>query len=233
LVYLEGGVETGFNKVEATKEEPHLYRVKGTEKGMSLTQVPLSKSSLNNGDSFILFATNGLVWTWHGESANPDEKFRSNSQAEKMCTQGTVKTLSQGHGDEDEEFWAYLGNGEIQEADDHDVHVEEFAPLLFRLSDNLDEPAEQVAVGEKVKIGFRQSSTRLHKSNLDESDVFLLDAGWEVFVWIGKDSDRSEKLAAMGKADAYLKADGRTADLPLTIVKSGYESSDFNAYFYE
>ena len=234
LVYLEGGVESGFNKVEATKEEPHLYRVKGTEKGMSLTQVPLSKGSLNKGDSFILFANNSLVWLWNGESANPDERFRANAQAEKMCTRGTVKTLNQGHGDAvDEDFWAYLGDGEIQEADDHDAHVEEFAPLLFRLSDNLDEPAEQVAVGEKVKIGFRQSSTCLHKSTLDEGDVFLLDAGWEVFVWIGKDSDRSEKLAAMAKADAYLKADPRTTDLPLTIVKSGYESSDFTAYFYE
>jgi hypothetical protein len=37
---------------------------------------------------------------------------------------GTVKTLDQGHGDDEEmeaEFWAYLGDGEIQEADDLDA----------------------------------------------------------------------------------------------------------------
>lgn len=232
LTYLEGGVESGFNHVEPTPEEPHLYRIKGTEKGLSLTQVPISKSSLNKGDSFILMQNKATVWLWNGESANPDEKAKANAVAESMCTEGTVTTLDQGHGDEeDEAFWTILGDGEIQEADDKDEEIEEFAPLLFKLCDDPEEEPIQVAKGEKVKFGFGRPTAKLPKDSLSESDVFLIDAGWEVFVWIGKDADRSEKLSAMAKADAYCKTDPRTADLPLTIVKSGWEPSSFNQFF--
>lgn len=232
--YLEGGIESGFRKVEPTKDEPHLYRIKGTEKGMSLTQVPLSKSSLNKGDSFVLFANNGLVWLWNGESANPDEKARANSLAEKMCTEGTVTVLDQGQGDEEEaDFWNYLGEGDIAEADELDEEMTEFAPLLFKLSADPDEEPEQVAKGEPVKTRFGRPSPRLDRSMLDEADVFLLDAGWELFLWIGSESDRSEKLSAMAKGDAYCKEDPRTSDLPLTLVKSGYENSGFTGYFVE
>lgn len=234
LTFVEGGAETGFNIVEPTKDVPHLYRVKGTQKGMSLTQMELSKSSLSAGDSFILVANKCLVWLWNGESANPDEKARANAMAEKMCTMGTVKTLDQGAEDELEaDFWAFLGQGEIQDADDLDCNVQEFAPLLFKLCDDPQEQPEQIAQAEKVKIGFGASEKLLQRSLLDETNVYLLDAGWEIFVWIGKSADRSEKLLALTKSDAYCKQDTRTADLPLSIIKSGFESPDFTKFFYE
>lgn len=228
LKYLQGGVETGFNHVEPSKEEPHLYRIKGTEKAMSLDQMRLSKSSLNAGDSFLLYANPATVWLWHGASANPDEKARSNTLAEKMCTQGTVVVLDQGQGDEEAaDFWAYLGAGEIGDEDDGDEHVEEFAPLLFKLSADPDEEPEQVAKGETVKVGFAPPAPKLSRAALNDNDVFLLDAGWEIFLWMGSGADRGEKLAAMGKAEAYCKEDLRTADLPLTFCKSGSEPASF------
>lgn len=70
LTYWEGGVDTGFNHVEPTEENPNLYKVKGTEAGMSLTQIKLEKGSLNNGDSFILVASADKVWCWNGESVS-------------------------------------------------------------------------------------------------------------------------------------------------------------------
>jgi gelsolin len=135
LTYMEGGTETGFNVVEPTEDTPHLYRVKGTQKGMSLTQVDLSKSSLSEGDAFILIANKAKVWLWNGTLANPDEKAKANSMAENMCTLGTVTTLDQGHGDDEEaEFWAYLGDGEIQEADDLDAVRNETLLICYFVS---------------------------------------------------------------------------------------------------
>ena len=87
--------------------------------------------------------------------------------------------------------------------------------------DDLDEP-EQIGKGEKVRIGFT-TQCRISKELLNESDVFLLDAGWGLFLWIGKNADHSEKLRALARADKYCHSDLRTVDLPLTIVKSGYE----------
>lgn len=231
LTYWQGGIESGFNHVEPTVEIPNMFKVKGTEKNMSLTQVDLSKTSLNKGDSFVLKASPAQVWLWNGESANPDEKARANSFAEKMCTEGTVVVLDQGAGDEEcSEFWAYLGEGDIADADEEDETMEEFAPLLFKLPGDADGEPEQVGKGEKVKIGF-VTACRLSKDLLDDSDVFLLDAGWEVFLWLGNNADKSEKLGSFSKADKYCKEDLRTVDLPLSIVKSGFESSDFNSFF--
>mmetsp|Transcript_81753 Transcript_81753/g.122808 ORF Transcript_81753/g.122808 Transcript_81753/m.122808 type:complete len:376 (-) Transcript_81753:180-1307(-) len=233
LTYWTGGIASGFNHVEPTEEKPNFYMIKGTEKNMSLTQVPLEKGWMNSGDSFVLKASASQVWLWNGESANPDEKARAIKFAEKMCTEGTVTVLEQGAGDEeDAAFWAYLKEGEIAEAADDDHIVEEFTPLLFKLPEGDDdlEEAEQVGKGEKVKIGFT-TQCKISKDLLDESDVFLLDAGWELFLWIGKNADRSEKLGAFAKADKYCQADLRTVDLPLSIVKSGYEQADFNNFF--
>ena len=68
LIYWEGGVASGFHHVEPSEEKPHLFKVKGTERKMSLTQVKLEKSSLNSGDCFILVASKAKVWLWNGES---------------------------------------------------------------------------------------------------------------------------------------------------------------------
>ena len=64
--YLDGGIESGFRHVEPDETHPVLFQVKGNKKVMTLTQVPLSKSSLNSGDSFILFCGKAKVWCWHG-----------------------------------------------------------------------------------------------------------------------------------------------------------------------
>lgn len=227
VMYLPGGVESGFTHVEPTEDEPHLYRVKGTQRGLSLTQMDLSKSSLNKGDSFILFANPASVWIWHGEDANPDEKARAVNIGEKMCTEGTAAVLEQS--DEDEAFWKYLGDGEIQEADDSDHEVKEFTPVLYKVIP--DSEPEEVAQGEALKFVFGGAPAHtLKKDLLDDTDVFILDVGWEVFVWIGKNADKSEKIGAIKAGDDYCKSKGRT-DVPLGICKSGRESYDFNKYF--
>lgn len=232
LKYLTGGVETGFRHVEPTKDTPHLYRVKGTERGMSLTQMPLNKSSINSGDSFILFANPSLVWLWHGSSANPEEKARANLLGEKMCTHGTVTVMDQGSGDDEvTDFWSYLGDGTIADANEDDDAVEEFSPLLFKVMPDDQEP-EQIAKGETVKSRFSPPVPRISRSHLNDNDIFILDSGWEVFLWIGNNADRSEKLASMAKADAYCQQDPRTSDVPLAIVKSGFEDPDFLGYFF-
>lgn len=72
VTYLQGGVASGFNIVEPTVEEPHLYRIKGTEKNMSLTQVPVTSASLNSGDCFILMLGPDTVYLWNGLDVSID-----------------------------------------------------------------------------------------------------------------------------------------------------------------
>mmetsp|Transcript_23815 Transcript_23815/g.36201 ORF Transcript_23815/g.36201 Transcript_23815/m.36201 type:complete len:375 (-) Transcript_23815:117-1241(-) len=232
LEYLDGGIESGFKHVEPTPENPFLFRVKGTKKKMTLTQVPLKKSSLNEGDSFILCAGKAKVWCWNGVSAKPLEKANSNTWAENMCTLGTATVLQQGDGDEEyTDFWEYLGNdGEIGPDLQDDEEVTEFSPLLFRVDGDASKPLDQVASGTPIQKTSKVVSC-LKKGDLDTADVFLLDAGWDIYIWIGKGSDHSEKLAAMGAADRYAKMEPRALNIPVTIVKEGSETDIFNSYF--
>lgn len=192
--------------------------------------MPLSKNSLNAGDSFILYATPGTVWLWNGAAAGPFEKNKANTEAEKLCTLGTVVVLDQGDGDEEAaDFWAYLGDGAIGEATPDD-EVQEFTPVLYQVTDKPGvEPVEVAQASASVTKGHIDA--KVSRSLLDESDVFLLDAGWKVYVWIGSGADTSEKLMAFSKGDAYCQKDARTASASMEIVKSGKESADFEAYF--
>jgi gelsolin len=68
LKYLDGGVASGFNKIEAIVEKPLFFCVKGSHvKTVKLIQMPLSVKSMNEGDSFILFESKAKVWCWHGK----------------------------------------------------------------------------------------------------------------------------------------------------------------------
>jgi hypothetical protein len=159
------------------------------------------------------------------------EKARSNQWAENMCTLSTVTTLDQGDGDEEyTDFWEYLGLGTIAPDMDDDEEIAEFSPLLFRVDGDMSANLEQVAVGSPVKKTSKVC-TCLQRSALEESDVFLLDSGWEIFVWIGKGGDRYEKIAAMSAADRYSKTSPRTVNLPVHIIKDGNETEKFNSYF--
>jgi gelsolin len=230
LKYLKGGVASGFTHVEPTVADPFLYQVKGTERGMSLTQVDLKKSSLNAGDSFILYGDDSTVFVWNGADANVDEKARAAALAESMCTKGTAVILED-NDESTEAFWKYIDNdGDIGPADNADDDVKEFAPTLYKfVGDN----ALQIAKAEQTATRWgAPSAATLSKSLLTDDDILLLDAGWDIFVWIGSGTDKSEKLNVVAKADKYVRTGGiRTKFLPIHLVKSGFEESDFLQHF--
>lgn len=147
-----------------------------------------------------------------------------------MCTLGTAQVLDQGQGDEDyADFWALLGDGDIQEDAGDDEGVTEFTPLLFRVDGDLSKDLEKVAEGSTIQ----KTSTECQcfsKSDLDEGNVYLMDTGWEIYVWVGSGADTFEKIAAMFAADKYSKLDPRTLELPVHIVKSGRESDRFLSF---
>jgi hypothetical protein len=144
---------------------------------------------------------------------------------------GTVVTLDQGQGDEEyTDFWDFLGEGTIGPPMDDDEGIVEFSPILFRVDGDVSKDLQLVATGSSIQKTSKVCNC-LKRSDLDEDDVFLLDSGWEIYVWVGKGADRYEKIAAMSAADRYSKKDPRTLELPVHIVKSGQETAKFNSYF--
>jgi gelsolin len=148
IVYLDGGIESGFTHVEASKADPHLYHIKGHQKTgtMRLTQEPLRRDYMNSGDVFVLVTGPEEVFMWIGKEANKDEKAKGMDVSRNFCTKGKVKVYDEGVNDGKQEaasFWSYIP-GEvsvlgpikrkvaIQEADDKDDKGKAFLPTLYR-----------------------------------------------------------------------------------------------------
>lgn len=162
--------------------------------------------------------------------------------------------LTQGDGDdEDEEFWNYLERGESggssgsrvgrskaigrtstgwKERKNLASALKEFQPKLFAVDADPSKPLQQVGFGELIKkTAMAKMGGFLNRGSLDDNDVFLLDTGWKLFVWIGKAADSGERVAALGAADRYAEIEPRAKELPVTVIKAGQESAGFFSFF--
>lgn len=61
----------------------------------------------------------------------------------------------------------------------------------------------------------------------------LLDVGDTIFIWLGNDSNHTERHLCLNSAKEYLETDpaGRDKDIPIVIVKQGYEPPHFIGFF--
>jgi gelsolin len=223
---LSGGVESGFKHVEPAKYQPRLLWVKGKKK-IRVTQVDMTKDSLNSGDVFILDA--GLkIYQFNGTKAGPMEKqkgaaiTRSLKEERKSAPQVIVVEETDTGADADE-FWKHLGGrGKIKTAEEggsDDLAEKETAKVrrLMHLSDASGKMEfKQVAEGNAIK-----------KSQFISDDVMVFDAGHEVFVWVGKGASKEEKKNALGYAQTYLTQFKRPAYIPITRVQEAGETPDF------
>ena len=248
LTYLAGGVESGFTKVEGLEEEkePMLLQVKGRAGNILLTQVDCKRSAMNSGDVFILDAPDGL-FQWNGSGSNAHER----SKAAQFCTALKADRHSMSHvtfteGTDDEEdgvaapFWKHLPGDrkmfgitvasitvKTSEKGGEDDHVKAFVPTLYRIQ-----------VGMYKAKGVPSRVCRIYDnkpkpsiSKLHTGGVFLLDDGFHVFIWVGKDAPKSLKAYAFPCAQQYLKSYSRPPVLPISNCKEGQESPDLKAFF--
>ena len=178
------------------------------------------------------------------------DKIACTQRGEELCTLGTVTVLDQGDCDDDEEFWNYLYHGGSDKAvGSRSIGtcptgakprtslangLKEFQPKIFVVPEDPSAPLEHVGLGELIKkavlkrpMGFLKRSS----STLDEDNVYLLDTGWKMFVWIGKNANPGEKVAALGAADRYASIEPRARELPVTVLKSGQERDGFRSFF--
>jgi len=218
---LKGGIESGFNKVKPTEYKPKLLHIKGVKDHVRVSEVPLEWKSLNNGDVFVL--DNGLeLFVWNGAKGGIFEKRKSqdvvNDIREKR--QGKAKiTILDGLEDHDT-FWKILGGkptkDQLPKETPDDEKAKTFTKSLWRLSDATGD----LKLSEVANGSFK-------KSQLDKDDVFLVDAGDVLFVWVGSGTTKKEKANAIQYAALYLKHHGRPYGTPISRVVEGQENASF------
>jgi len=216
---MEGGIDSGFKHVEPEKYNPRLLHLKGKRK-VRVTQVALERNSLNSGDVFVLDA--GLIiFQWNGAKSGPGEKMKGAQLCRAIDDErkGKAKINVLEDGDKLPDFWKLLGGfGTVKTAEeggsDDEAEKDISIKKLFQLSDASGQMVfKEVANGKNCK-----------KSLLDPNDVFILDTGAEVFVWIGKGASVQEKKKSMQFAQDYLKQFNRPLFTPISRILQGGEN---------
>lgn len=224
VVIMNGGVDTGFNIVKPTEYQTQLFHVKSIGKTLTVTSVPVSCSSLNTGDVFIL--DQGLkIYQWNGSKAAGSEKGKAMEFTSLLKSERSGKPEVVVFNQDDTDatpFWDGIGGkGEVK--DEPSVNRFEtpanYDKVLLRLSD---------ASG---KMEFKEEArNNLSLSMLDTNDIFIVDVN-EVYIWIGTKSNVNEKTKAFQYAMDYVKQTKKPANTAITRVVEGNENAKFKSYF--
>ncbi|XP_077185065.1 advillin [Paroedura picta] len=216
LVIYEGGT----SRKGGSEEEPpvRLFQIHGTESSNTkAVEVPASAASLNSNDVFLL-RTQTEHYLWYGKGSSGDEREMA-KQLSTTLGDGIQETVAEGQ--EPAAFWELLGGKAPYASGKRLQHVvPDHAPRLFECSN-------------KTGRFIVTEITDFIQDDLSESDVMLLDTWDQVFLWIGKESNRVERKEALPTAQEYLKThpSGRDADTPILIVKQGFEPPNFTGWF--
>jgi len=222
IITMEGGVASGFNHVKPKEYRPRLLQMKG-RKTVHVSEVSTAVGSLNNGDVFLL-DLGAEVIQWNGVKSGMFEKRKAVEiiAALREDRNGRVAVTVMDGLEDNKTFWETLGQaggavpaetelGEITE----DVEKKFDGPTrLFKLSDSSGN-LEMTLVGE--------GKGKILKSKLDSTDVFILDVGLTVYVWIGKNASKQERANGIKFGVSYLAQNGRPSDTPVQRLTQGRE----------
>jgi len=190
-------------------------------------EVDLNSDSLNSGDVFVL-STEKTIFIWTGKDCSAFERNKGGTFATALRDQGhfhqQIVTLDDGK-DDLPDFWKPLGGKKrIKSASeggsDADADVGKSLGLKVIL--------RTVASGQKFD---KVAEGKVSRAVLKSDGVFIVDSGYEVFVWVGKGSSPLEQKAALMHAHTYLNEHGRPNYVPITKVNEGVILPAFDAVF--
>ncbi|XP_048341248.1 villin-1 isoform X2 [Sphaerodactylus townsendi] len=195
-----------------------LFQVHGTnEFNTKAFEVSPCAASLNSNDVFIL-KSQTCCYLWYGKGCSGDEREMAKTVADLLSKTEKVVVAE---GQEPAEFWLALG-GKTQYSNNKRLQEETLSimPRLFECSN-------------KTGTFLATEIPNFTQDDLEEDDVFLLDVWDQVFFWIGKESNQTEKEAAAVTAQEYLRShpSGRDLATPIVIVKQGCEPPTFTGWF--
>jgi len=228
LEYLPGGIDSGFNKVERGVYRTRLLQCKG-KRAVRCTEKPLAAASLNKGDVFILDM--GLkLFIYNGEDSNKYEKIKGADMVSKINSErgGACEVVLVHEDPHNAEFWGTLG-GEIAVTDpgQDDAAADRATAGTVRLLHVSDSAGDLTT--EEVPRNEKGHYTR---DMLKSEDAFILDAGSQIFVWVGKGASKAERKESMVLAGRFIEQEGRPFSTPVERVAESGETSMFKSYFH-
>ncbi|CAI2180256.1 627_t:CDS:10, partial [Funneliformis geosporum] len=206
----DGGMDSGFNRLKPVEYRHRLLKLKQIKRTVVVREVLKDYTSLNSGDVFILDVGTTL-YQLNGKHSQGSERIKAAEFVRAIEDEGDREMGS---------FWDALGSkGDIKTADEDNAEdMTKIEHKLFRVSDS------------SGKLTFKEETTgTITRDQFDTNDVFVFDAGHEVFVWIGKNSTIKEKKYSLQYAQDYIQKYNRPAYLPITRVLEGGENETFES----
>lgn len=168
-----------------------LYRVQG-DRYQDVTEVQLRRDSLNHRHAFVLDNCS-KIYIWCGCQASTFECCIASAFAQSKVTErahsrrndfGTKVTHTI-----DDDFWLLLdGRREVVEGP-----AMEMAAVLIPLEPKLYLVSDEG--NESYLKGFLKEMP-LIRDSLNQHDVFVLDSGWKIYVWIGEHASPFQAINA-------------------------------------
>lgn len=225
--YLAGGVKSGFTHFDPEDVEKRLFRVKG-KRNVQVKQVPLDISSMNKSDCFILDGgKDHPLLVFMPPQARKMEQFRAVQVANQIRDEdhaghAVVEICDQFTGNM-KKFFDALGSGSIEdvpEGTEDDEQCEAEAKREIKLYKVHDDTVKEVA------------GKALRQDMLDTNDSFILVGGQTgIFVWLGKNSTKAERVKAMASAEKIISDNGWSKSTKIKRVIEGTETALFKQFF--
>lgn len=215
IVYLGGTSRTGGQTAAASTRLFHI-RMSST-KATRAVEVEPTASSLNTNDVFVLKTPSGM-YLWKGMGASDEEMGAAKYVASLLG--GTATEINEKK--EPDSFWSALGGKKEYKTSKILQKTIIKPPRLFGCSNKTGR-----LIAEEVPGDFIQM-------DLATDDIMILDAGDQIYVWIGKDANEEEKSGVDKIAQDYINTDpsGRRGT-PILTFKQGEEPVCFMGWFHD
>uniref|UniRef100_A0A096LTP2 Gelsolin-like domain-containing protein n=1 Tax=Poecilia formosa TaxID=48698 RepID=A0A096LTP2_POEFO len=177
-------IHKGKRKQNTDSVQPSLYHIRtnGSALCTRTIQIGTDSSNLNSEFCFILKVpfestdNQGIVYTWVGRAADPDEAKLAEDIMNSMFDDTYSKQVIN-EGEEPENFfWVGIGS---QKEYDEDAEYMKYA-RLFRCSN------------EKGYFSVSEKCSDFCQDDLADDDIMLLDNGKEVYMWVGTQTSQVE-----------------------------------------
>mmetsp|Transcript_37227 Transcript_37227/g.93454 ORF Transcript_37227/g.93454 Transcript_37227/m.93454 type:complete len:1271 (+) Transcript_37227:422-4234(+) len=232
------------------KRQTALFSVSHLSGHTRAVQVPARVGSLHSRDSMLLLTATRL-YVWHGRGASEDTRDEATLVAELLRDGRELKEIEEQL--EPQPFWDVLEAGE--DHIDSDSQLPAAAVTATDASKSASSSGsgsgERVYLQQKFQNQFSHAPVLYHcscgsgvfdavklggfcQTDLSPTEVFILDAHWDVFVWVGSMSSIATQSYAIKLAHQFadVASEERDEEVLVEQIHEGAESASFTSYFH-
>ena len=241
ITYVAGGSESGFRHVEHVPRPTSLLWVKGLANDVRLSLVEPQRQTLNSGDVFVLDCEEG-IFQWNGKDSNGYERAKAAEVCATMHAErgrSSVTVYDEGDAatfDPASPFCRHLPTGMKGLGMKRGVDIYGYDKSVCRAeSGGRDEDVlafekviHRLHVGEDGELSLElMAKGHIPCSHLSSEGVFVIDSGFAVFLWVGKQASLRERVAVFVSGRLYIQEAQRPECLPVTHYAEGQETHQF------